>query len=470
MFHYHIDLLPDETLQSYITRYHLVSGDRSFQNTCKHVFDMPRIQLNPILPLHLNAISSVAFISPEDLLDKHTGFPLIRMFLPPNISQSLRQICPLGDFRKVWTYSIFTSTKASKPSYWKLCPLCFQDDKKRFGIAYWHLNHQFEGVNCCYIHGCYLQVPFKSHYPSGDIWMPIETHEDVAYGNADEFRFAMYTNELYEYAKVHSCVVESRSYMQHLNNHGYLTKADCLRNKAFKIALENYWGGLSAVEHICGADPFRYAASLVRGRYFAGYFKHALLMAFLCETPETFFVSEPSLPKTINDVKPSNKAHDDETLLELIKSGRSFRAIHQEFNVGMKYLERLASISGVSYVRRLSKVMSTVRRRIIMQAIMGKSGKEIAQELGVSSVSVQQVISCINGLVQWRKHLRTEMRRKTDRAIFCRVFQTQTKGLSISEFRQQYDQQYMWLYNNDKEWLDLKIVEFNTLGLMVSLR
>lgn len=47
---------------------------------------------------------------------------------------------------------------------WQLCPTCIHDDKKNYGVSYWHANHQLPGITHCLKHQCplYMAPPMKS--------------------------------------------------------------------------------------------------------------------------------------------------------------------------------------------------------------------------------------------------------------------------------------------------------------------
>ena len=38
----------------------------------------------------------------------------------------------------------------------RICPVCYQNELKRYGEAYWHRNHQMMEINVCTIHNCRL--------------------------------------------------------------------------------------------------------------------------------------------------------------------------------------------------------------------------------------------------------------------------------------------------------------------------
>ena len=40
----------------------------------------------------------------------------------------------------------------------RYCPLCFKEDKQKYGEAYWHKAHQIRGVDVCNKHGCFYII------------------------------------------------------------------------------------------------------------------------------------------------------------------------------------------------------------------------------------------------------------------------------------------------------------------------
>ena len=48
--------------------------------------------------------------------------------------------------------------RAECDTYLKYCPLCVQEDRNKYGEAYWHRSHQIRNMSICPKHACYLEA------------------------------------------------------------------------------------------------------------------------------------------------------------------------------------------------------------------------------------------------------------------------------------------------------------------------
>lgn len=149
------EFLPDETLWSRVSRYHILTGNTGEDTTFRELFGKHEV-LEQIVPAA--AILALASRLPgrlEDitakLVQENTLLPAFSPFLGhdgPQVEQGI----PLGQHydglgripkRVVGEYG----------SAHRLCLSCLREDIALHGTGYWHRCHQVPGVRACWKHG-----------------------------------------------------------------------------------------------------------------------------------------------------------------------------------------------------------------------------------------------------------------------------------------------------------------------------
>lgn len=146
---------PDELLYSIVARYHIRSGNKSFLQTHQELFETTELQPDKIiLPNNLNFLVSQlpqgSLLTVESLIKRNTLYPFFRTFLTPVEIYSFKNLL----VSKLST-SISQAAKVfdrERNSVIKFCSKCQQDDKQKYGEAYWHRNHQVPSILVCLKH------------------------------------------------------------------------------------------------------------------------------------------------------------------------------------------------------------------------------------------------------------------------------------------------------------------------------
>lgn len=144
--------LPDETLVSRVSRFHLLCGNATDQLTFQDLFDRDTSAVNLIVPANLdvlaNRLPGIPTENIKNLIRTNTLFLLFRPFLghvdrradlKPDLElgRTLRQI--VGAMNDA-----------------KLCVTCLHEDKASGPCAHWHRAHQIPGLTACWRHGTKL--------------------------------------------------------------------------------------------------------------------------------------------------------------------------------------------------------------------------------------------------------------------------------------------------------------------------
>ena len=92
----------------------------------------------------------------KSLIDRYTLFPYYSAFFPADKAALLRAAMTAGDGRLVATRLGSSPGRIPPPSRLRFCPHCVQEDRRRYGEAYWHRLHQLPGVEICLEHKVWL--------------------------------------------------------------------------------------------------------------------------------------------------------------------------------------------------------------------------------------------------------------------------------------------------------------------------
>jgi len=156
---------PDETLFSWIVRYHYWSANQQIKETLKYLFDSP----------YRSALFSHSFARDRANLNHFSqllGWPLDKVitdFTPYYYEALFNSSYGSGDMARFSASNVLPDIlelawgrRKQKRVHLRdgvalrLCPQCIKDDVDKYGFSYWHRCHQLPGVQACHIHGSTL--------------------------------------------------------------------------------------------------------------------------------------------------------------------------------------------------------------------------------------------------------------------------------------------------------------------------
>lgn len=162
--------LPDETLFSLCSRQHLVLGNLDPATTSNAMLGLSEKFIKHDIPCGLAAFQKTSFQylgSPESILFDHTIFPL---FVPFQTKSKIENAIETvkGDRIDSLKYRLgMISSGFGAEHPLKACPGCMHEDAHTYGVAYWHLSHQYPGVLICPKHQAWLRASTQSRRWSG---------------------------------------------------------------------------------------------------------------------------------------------------------------------------------------------------------------------------------------------------------------------------------------------------------------
>jgi len=160
-------LLPDQTLYSWVTMFHEMSGNRSEKETLIQLFGSDKAGHQFHIPSHLDvfyASTQGTLGDMEQIIGKMTILPVYLRFRPNGIAANVLQ-----HVRGNQTAGVAQTLRISRSRLYespprRACQLCAKDDHFNYGIAYWHRSHQLPGSLMCVRHGIALHAtPIDCH-------------------------------------------------------------------------------------------------------------------------------------------------------------------------------------------------------------------------------------------------------------------------------------------------------------------
>lgn len=149
------EFLPDQTLYSWVSRYHLHSGNAYPDISVEQLFWTSQCGWNFHIPSHLDnfcASTRRIFGEPEDVIAQRTILPAYLWFRPRSVQTDvlsrLRGGATAGIPQLLGMWKQSTGTLPPR----RLCPQCAQDDTASYGKSYWHRSQQIPGVAVCLHH------------------------------------------------------------------------------------------------------------------------------------------------------------------------------------------------------------------------------------------------------------------------------------------------------------------------------
>lgn len=175
MISYFPKAFPDEILYSVIARYAWSSINQSPKNLSRQLFAYASTKATIDLPSHLNDLfENVPFhsvSSVDDIIKNYTLYPFYKPFLVEKKRAAVLESMKGNYGASIHTRVGINASKIIRLRYPKFCPTCFLEDLKNYGQSYWHRVHQIPDILVCPDHNVYIEeyVPNlaeinRSHY------------------------------------------------------------------------------------------------------------------------------------------------------------------------------------------------------------------------------------------------------------------------------------------------------------------
>ena len=158
MINYLPPIYENELVYSWFARIYTHSGYLSHKDALRYMLfsksNNPSIEFIGHLSSEFHSLIT-QFTPMEKLATEHTMFSQYGRFIP--LKQKQRALHHLTtDYCDAHTLFCILP-REENDRYLKYCPLCIEEDRSKYGEAYWHRTHQIRNITICPKHCCFLE-------------------------------------------------------------------------------------------------------------------------------------------------------------------------------------------------------------------------------------------------------------------------------------------------------------------------
>lgn len=480
---------PDEILYSVFARYHIRSGNTSPKSTLRELFGNINVTASIDFPSNINSLiknlSEFGNYTADDFIYNNTLYSLFTPFIPENRAKLILSSMKNVNGGNINTRIGIMASSIQNPTFLRFCPKCFEEDKKKYGEAYWHRVHQISGVLLCPKHNTFV-------LDSSAKWHNINKHEYIA---ADDDNCKTYMiNTLYSEKEIYllnsiseniQWILDTKlgsrdinwfygKYINILINKGLASPAGRVYQNDLLNSFIEFYGDkmLNLMQSDINIDvDYNWLSAIVRKpRKVFHPLRHLLFINYLGITPKKFFIDDylckpfgdppwPCLNKIANHYRQNiitnivvsydNKAKcpvgtfkcecgfvysrkgPDKTEADRYKIGRI-----KEFGLVWKDQLLILNSKNLSF-REISRQLNVDTNTVI---------KHISDDLG--NRESEKVLNNIDNNNNSKKQI--------NRSNWLKLM-SENKDCTQSQLRRLDNSTYMWLYRYDKEWLNNNI-------------
>jgi hypothetical protein len=111
----------------------------------------------PVMMTQEPGVARAFGLSLEELLYAHTVLPYALAFMSADTRAAITRAL-FDESGRTYATPPLVGSSTKFISHLQFCPRCVTEDSERYGIAYWHREHQLPGVRFCLPHGAVLRV------------------------------------------------------------------------------------------------------------------------------------------------------------------------------------------------------------------------------------------------------------------------------------------------------------------------
>jgi len=477
--------LPDETLFSLVSRYHLLSGAMHPWITCERLFGHRLRGSAHDFPSRLDEFASRSHGAVGDARQLALERTLLSFYLPWRTSeagdQALAALRGSGVGSLKFMLGLLTSRFGAQNPL-KACARCMAQDLEKFRVSYWRRCHQWPGVWTCADHGDPLLVSgCKVDGQDRYAWvLPAQAKLACAHSpwrseatSAEKLRqrLARLTDMVFDAVKLPAGALSDtgrlsaayRSQMVHL---GWLKRVDHLKWNAleerFRGHLESVAGLSEFARLIVGPRALRSHLSLLlyAPRAHTHPLRHLLMIETLFPDWRAFTKCFLGISNVLEDrradlvikghARSANTSRAPTTDPIPTQSAREFARNHGvDVNTALAW----RAAAGLAPTRRAKTLKPPILRQLIADLRAGMAKRDAARAAGVSVTSVTRILRTEPGLqASWHQQC-WRLRQQESRNAWTSLLETHP-GMFLRLLRLQAPGPFAWLYRNDRDWLN----------------
>lgn len=476
-------ILPDETLYSWASRYHRLTGCLRATDTSQLLFGDHHAGLRHDFPSglrHLVRVTNGAFGSAQYLIENHTLLPY---FLPLLRACDARAACkcllePHIDSLKYRLGLLTSRFRAHHPL--KLCPACIDEDTERLGFPYWHIAHQWPGSWICTKHDeLFLVSVYKVNEIQRFQWGLPDTARrqtppvDIGTLASDVRNTLMRLSRLAgtwsadsEFRDVGQIL--RRAYMLVFRDRGWVTSAGRLRLRYAGEHFATHLSGLHCFPEFSHLprDPVQAHTQLGRllrqPRTGTHPLRHLVMIEWLFPDWQDFkrclhtakHLALPIETQPSALTAPTQIFETCEPIAKALARTTHTRPDTARVSRGQTSRARLCAKQGKNRMgSRPKKLKAELMAAILRDLERGVEKHVVTDRHQISIPTINRLLRANPNLNHaWRiqNHLR---RRRTRRYRWKRLLQRHS-SLGLKRLRTRAPAVYTWLYRHDRDWLD----------------
>lgn len=479
-----LDWLPDETLFSWCSRYHQLSANSLARVTCRQLFGHTQIGSAHDIPARIDEFlsrNSYLAKSSQELILARTMLPFYLPFKSNAVGEDAVASMGGSGVNHLRFRLGMPSGGLGAAHPLKACPQCMAEDRQNHGWAYWHWSHQFPGIWYCALHKQPLLISTIKIDQAARFQWGLPTHTQL-------YELPQFTGQQVR-SQQQKAILRIANHAMRLVETGSGTFADInrlanvLRNRLMEKGLASSSGRIrwrellkslqahrecvglmpEFIERECESLLNSQISNLVTGRSTIHPLKYLVYIDWLYGDWKKFqseYMDYQVISETEGPSKPSNtcsKGLIDERYqiaLDFLAAGKlSPSAIARKLGVDPSTIAAWAAKNQIETQRRPKVLHAKMRERAVSALRIGVSKNDVAKECGISVVTVTRLLRSVPGLAdQWHLCRQNECRQNS-RYSWINVLPL-AKALGVTMARRLVPAAYIWLYRNDRDWLD----------------
>jgi len=450
----------NETVFSWVTRYHIKVGIGVEKNTYQALFKQDKVRLHAFLPSALGRLESKGERSSEEWLYQHTLYPLFRFFEHDKEGKLLNAM--LADSGYSVSHAHIPHSRLNFPYGHKICPMCALESKRKRGFAYYDIRFQIPGIEVCPLHVCYLQVTSCGDY---GLDQHLYLAKVIAPVRCNDQQLLQFTQFCFDTLAISRTITNSEElqilYRKELFKKGFITQYHHIRMHLLVNDISNFYQCFSFENGWENISDFKFIGPLLRHKTHTPCHpaKHLLFAFWLFDGDANKF----KIHQTVQPIKVEVKnaeggCSEDHRIIELLQQGVSMEKISHHTEKSRCYIKRRCELAGIQHQTTKSAFQSQVKHKVLIQALLGRHRQVIADNLEVGIGYVEQAISNTKGLTQWRKKLHV-LRRISASSKELLYAKTLHPNWYRKDYKSNHNKAFFYLYHHARELLEAILPE-----------
>ena len=455
---FYLPIPDDEVPYSTVARYALIGAFRA-PLALNQIYGNRKKRINPYLPGFINKFADFFDLSPDEVIEKKTIYPLLKYSQPSDIPIIKNAMKECSDDKVILKTAIGHSR--FKTFYGlKSCSLCAQDDIQQYGFTYWHVRHQIPGVEVCCKHLCILEnIAMGDGNRDRALFLPSFTPLQIKKGTTSQCNLSSFATQLFDLS-IENELNYLVAYKQLLNERKFIScNGGFIHISKVIEQLSLYWQTLNFCKHGGIGVPlilndFKFIGPILRPKTHshAHPLKHILLACWLTNNDASRLIYSHQ-PKTNLSSPIPDSSNVDEKIITLLLEGSSINSIYEETGKSRCYIRRVAELNMIHHATNAQAFSPEIHRAVIRKALYGIHREEIAKSVGVGIGYVEQAICNEPRMTAWRKHIRIQ---ESIHSACNKLIQIRKEhpGWNRTQLRKSEQAAYFVLYNNDKSLIE----------------